>query len=63
MRLKIIKTTDGKFRGRIIEIDTLEDLLSKVQDELKIEMDNYIMDTSYMKVHNINYTIFLKEVN
>lgn len=63
MRLKIIKTTDGKFRGRIIEIDTLEDLLSKVQDELKIEMDNYIMDTSYMKVHNVNYTIFLKEVN
>ena len=62
MKYRIVKTTDQKYLGRILE-------LSKIYSGLKIKLDDYVFVVERsiqiedeIELFSYNYIIFLKEV-
>lgn len=58
MKIKIIKTTDGKCVGKIIDNVELKDLPYIVQDKINAPLTKIkIKDTNTIILHNSNYTV------
>ena len=64
MIYKVIKTSDGKNRGAVFEIDdlTIAEIKGKVEYVFNMDIDSIFIQGKYIQMNNSNYTIILKEV-
>lgn len=65
MMYKVIRTTDGKNRGTIFEIEnlTIPEIKNKIELVFNMDIDAIFIQGKYIQMSNSNYTIIIKEVN